>query len=154
MVSDFGRGSGPMIIEARKMKIGPMICYEGLFDYFASELQQKGAQIFFNLTNDSWFGYPFEPNQHMFMTLARTIENRRPMVRVTNTGITRAILSDGTLLNQSPRDKEWYQYYEIPFHSSPPTTFYVNLSERWPFVLIFIIGLIIIGDRLARTSKY
>lgn len=154
MVSDFGRGQGPSLLEYPNARIGAQICYEGLFDEFSTDLQKKNAQIFINVTNDSWFGYPFEPYQHMYMTLARAVENRRPLIRSTNTGISTAILHDGTVLEHSPRDKEWAKIYDIPFHSSPPSTFYVNLSRKWPLILLIIIGLIVFGDRFARTRKH
>ena len=154
MVSDFGRGKGPTIINSKFGRIGAQICYEGLFDYFSTELQEKDAQFFVNVTNDSWFGYPFEPYQHMYMTLARAVENRLPLIRVTNTGISTVILHDGTVLEHSARNKEWYKSYEIPFHSTPPKTFYVNLADKWPGILIILIGLILIGDRIARPGKH
>lgn len=154
MVSDFGRGPGPTTFPSAKAVIGAQICYEGLFDEFSTSLQTKGAQVFVNVTNDSWFGYPFEPFQHMYMTLARAVENRRPLIRVTNTGISTVILHDGQVLDFSPRNKEWYKVYDVPFHSTPPRTFYVNLAGRWPWILLFLIGLFIVGDRIARTGKH
>jgi apolipoprotein N-acyltransferase len=154
MVSDFGRGPGPSVIKYKNINFGPQICYEGLFDEFSTRQQKKSAQIFINVTNDSWFGYPFEPNQHMFMTLARAIENRTPLVRSTNTGISTVILHNGKILDFSPHNKEWYKTYEIPYYSQPVKTFYANLAELWPWILISIIVLIILGDRFARTIKH
>ncbi len=154
MVSDFGRGQGPSIIHLDDLKIGPQICYEGLFDEFSTDLQMKGAQVFVNVTNDSWFGHPFEPYQHMYMTLARAIENRRPLIRVTNTGISTAILHNGEVLKFSAHNQEWAEVFEIPYHSTPPSTFYAKLSKKWPFILIFLLGLFITGDRIARTRKH
>ena len=154
MVSDFGRGEGPSIIDWEKARIGAQICYEGLFDEFSTSLKQKGAQIIINVTNDSWFGYPFEPYQHMYMTLARAIENRVPLVRVTNTGITTAIEQDGRIHEFSPRNKEWVGLAEISFHSTPVKTFYVKLADKWPLILLLLIGLLVGGDRIARTRKH
>lgn len=154
MVSDFGRGPGPSIIEAPQIKVGAQICYEGLFDDFSTELQQKGAQLFVNVTNDSWFGYPFEPYQHMYMTLARAIENRRPLIRSTNTGISTVILADGTIKEFSPRNEEWIKTYDIAYHSIPRRTFYVNLSQNWPWILVLIMLAIVLGDRIAATRKH
>lgn len=154
MVSDFGRGPGPTILDGIDFKIGAQICYEGLFDDFSAELQKKGAQIFINVTNDSWFGYPFEPFQHMYMTLARAVENRRPLVRVTNTGISTSILHDGKVLEFSPHQQKWYKTFEIPYHSTPPPTFYAKISNKWPLILLVLIGLILAGDRIARTGKH
>lgn len=153
-VSDFGRGKGPSAIPFSKGVIGTQICYEGLFDEFSTGLQKQGAHFFINVTNDSWYPEGFQPYQHMYMTLARAVENRRPLLRVTNTGITTAILHDGTSLEFSPRNQEWYKTYDIPYHSQPPQTFYVNLAENWIWILLLIIGSIIAGDRIARTGKH
>ncbi|MCB0377677.1 MAG: apolipoprotein N-acyltransferase [Bdellovibrionales bacterium] len=154
MVSDFGRGDGPVVIDYEKAKIGAQICYEGLFDEFSTEQQRNGAQIYVNITNDSWFGWPFEPYQHMFMTLARAVENQRPMVRVTNTGVTTVALPTGKTLEMSPHAVPWYGVYEVPFAATPPSTFYVRLAMNWTWILFFLVGLAISGDRLARTEKH
>jgi apolipoprotein N-acyltransferase len=154
MVSDFGRGGGPKVFPSRRAQIGAQICYEGLFDEFSTSLQEKGAQIIVNVTNDSWFGYPFEPFQHMYMTLARAVENRIPLVRVTNTGISTVIEQNGQVHEFSPRDEEWYRVYEVPFHSTPPGTFYAKLSNKWPSILFVLMALIIARGRIARTGKH
>ena len=58
---DFGRGPGPTVLYANGLRIGAQICYEGLFDWFSRDLANKGAQIIFNVTNDSWYGRFAEP---------------------------------------------------------------------------------------------
>ena len=153
MISDFTHGTGPSILEHPKALIGSQICYEGLFDEFSTQLQKKKAQIFVNVTNDSWFGQTFEPYQHMHMTLARAIENRRPLIRVTNTGISTVILSDGKILEYSPLNEEWFKIFDVPYHSTPPSTFYMKLSENWIWILFLLIGSVILGDRLAGSNK-
>ena len=154
MVSDFGRGEGPSVLKHPKALIGSQICYEGLFDELSADLQKKKAQIFVNVTNDSWFGYPFEPYQHMYMTLARAIENRRPMIRVTNTGLSTVIHSDGRILKHSPHNQEWFETFDIPYHSTPPSTFYANLAKNWPWILLLLIGAMILGGRIAGIGKH
>ena len=54
-------------------------------------LNEADETFFVNVTNDSWFGAPAEPYQHLCMTLARGVEFRRPVVRATNTGISAAM---------------------------------------------------------------
>ena len=90
--ADFARGDGPQIRRYRGLLLGPQICYEGLFPGFSRKLADQGAQVFVNVTNDSWFGTRAEPYQHLAMTLARGIEFRRPVIRATNTGISTAML--------------------------------------------------------------
>lgn len=154
MVSNLTHGTKPTVLKLPKALIGTQICYEGLFDQFSTQLQKKKAQIFINVTNDSWFGKTSEPYQHMYMTMARAIENRRPLIRVTNTGISTVILSDGKIMEQSPLHEEWFKTFEVPYHSIPPSTFYVKLSENWIWILFLIIGSIVLGDRIARFKKY
>jgi apolipoprotein N-acyltransferase len=122
--ADFARGPGPGTRQIGDLRVGPQICYEGLFPDFSRVLADQGAQIFVNVTNDSWFGTSAEPHQHLFMTLARGIEFRRPVVRATNTGISAAMLADGTLLDFSPLHTEWTRRYEIPYRKAPHPTFY------------------------------
>lgn len=132
----FGRGSGPTLFEYGELRIGPQICYESLYPDFTESLVKKGADVLVNLTNDSWFGPGFEPRQHMIMTLARGVEARRPLVRSTNTGITTAILADGTQLQRSPTFVEWASVFEIPYRRSDHQTFYIRYGAYFPAVLL------------------
>jgi apolipoprotein N-acyltransferase len=123
-VSDFGRGPGPGVLQHGDIKLGAQICYEGLFDEYSRELAHLGSQIILNVTNDSWFGHKFESQQHLYMTLARAIEMRRPLVRVTNTGISAAVTAAGEVLVESPQETEWYGQVTVPYYSNGPKTFY------------------------------
>jgi len=128
--ADFARGPGPETRRIGGLLVGPQVCYEGLFPGFSRELAMQGAQIFINVTNDSWFGTSAEPYQHLFMTLARGIEFRRPVVRATNTGISAGMRADGTLLDFSPLHAEWTHLYEIPCRKEPRPTFYQQYGFR------------------------
>ncbi len=136
---NFNKGSGPQVwnlkIAGRKVAIGPQICYEGLYPWFSARLAEQGAQILVNVTNDSWFWHPFEPNQHLYMTLARAIEFRRPMIRATNTGITTAITAAGEVLEKSPIGTEWSGEYKIPYLENPDHTLFESLEKWCPWIL-------------------
>jgi apolipoprotein N-acyltransferase len=123
-VADFERGSGPHILKFHNVKLGPQICYEGLHPWFSEGLAKQNADILVNITNDSWFGHTFESYQHLYMTLMRAVEFRRPMVRVTNTGISAAVNATGHLLAFSPQKTEWAHTVIIPYLSNAPRSFY------------------------------
>jgi apolipoprotein N-acyltransferase len=125
--------------------VGPQICYEGLFPGFSRSLADQGAQIFVNVTNDSWFGTSAEPYQHLFMTLARGIEFRRPVVRATNTGISAAMRADGTLLERSPLHAEWTHLYEIPYRKEPRPTFYQEYGFRLVPTILWLTAAVLIA---------
>lgn len=136
LVGDFARGFGPKVIEFEGRKIGPQICYEGLFSWFTRDLANQGADLIVNVTNDSWYGSWQEPYQHLFMTLARALEIRRPLVRSTNTGISTAILANGEILEMSPLHREWAGVLELQYVSKAPQTFFMGFGYWLSFVLL------------------
>lgn len=136
-IADFDRGNGPTTIDLNGVRLGPEICYEGLHPWFVGGSALKGADIFINVTNDSWFGHTFESLQHLYMTLARAIEFRRPLIRATNTGISSAILANGKVLGVSPQKIEWTGAFDIAYQKNAPQTFYAQTVRYFP-ILIFI----------------
>ena len=107
--------------------MGAQICYESLFPGFSRSLAELGAQFIVNVTNDSWYGSWQEPYQHMYMTLARGVEFRRPVLRVTNTGISTVSLASGEILERSPIHQPWAGLYEVPYLKNPACYFLPNL---------------------------
>lgn len=137
----FSPGPGPnLLLRQGELKIGPQICYESLFPEFTRSLANLGAQVIVNVTNDSWYGTWQEPYQHMYMTLARAVEYRRPVLRVTNTGISTVALADGTILERSPLLKEWHGLYDVPYLENPKETFYQKWFWLVPSLLFVGLG--------------
>lgn len=117
--ADWGRGFGPQNLTLLNFRLGGQICYEGLFDFFSRGLSQIDSQLIVNATHDNWYGTWQEPYQHGFMTFARAVETRIPLIRGTNTGISGVALANGEILTMSPMDVEWSHYYEVPYLESP-----------------------------------
>jgi apolipoprotein N-acyltransferase len=155
-IGDFGRGPGPTVLDTGQAKLGAQICYEGLFDWFSRRLANQGAQVIVNLTNDSWYGAWQQPYQHLYMTLARAVEVRRPLVRSTNTGISAAILASGKVLETSPTYADWQHVYEIPYARNPPATLFMTWGF-WliPTLLALALTLlpVLLRDQTARSRK-
>lgn len=148
-VGEYAKGSGPVVADVtlkdKTLRLGPQICYDSLAPGFSRDLSRNGAQVIFNVTNDAWFGWWAEPYQHQFMTLARAIEVRRPLVRSTNTGFSSAILADGTLLENSPINKVWAHTYEVAYKKNPPITIYTKFGYfDWVIWLGLLTGLLVI----------
>lgn len=148
-VGNFGRGHGPKTFSFAGRKFGAQICYEGLFAWFTRGLANTGAEVLVNVTNDSWYGKWQQPYQHLYMTLARAIEVRRPLIRSTNTGITAAIIADGQILEKSPLHTPWQHTYTIPYRSSPSGTVFQGVGFYiYPATLVFwILGVLIVCRR-------
>ncbi|MBS0013989.1 MAG: apolipoprotein N-acyltransferase [Desulfobacterales bacterium] len=67
--------------------MGVQICYEIIFPHLSAAMARAGANVLVNITNDAWFGDTSAPFQHFSMAVFRAVENRRPVVRAANTGI-------------------------------------------------------------------
>ena len=101
---DFSPGPGPIPILWDKGNIGPLICYEAIFPDEVRALASAGVSWLVNITNDAWFGDSAKP-QHLAMVRLRAIENRTPMIRAANTGISAVFDHLGRELGRTTADK-------------------------------------------------
>jgi apolipoprotein N-acyltransferase len=62
---------------------------------FASE----GADVLVNISNDGYLGRTAVLRQHLSNAVLRAVENQRPVLRVTNSGITAYIEPNGRVLD-------------------------------------------------------
>jgi len=68
-------------------KFGVLICFEDIFPYISREYVKRGANFLINITNDAWFGETAASRQHLQSSVFRAVENRVPVIRAANTGI-------------------------------------------------------------------
>jgi apolipoprotein N-acyltransferase len=95
-LSDMGSGTGrlPFVVADAKgteHRYGIFICYESVFADEVREFAKNGAEVFVNISDDGWYGDSSAPWQHLNMARMRAIENRRWILRDTNTGVTAVI---------------------------------------------------------------
>lgn len=153
---DFERGNEAGVRLLDNIKFGVQICYESLFPEHTRKLSTKEAQIIVNLTNDSWYGKHSQPKQHLYLTAARAVESRLPLIRSTNTGISTVILANGEILEKSPLHKEGAFHYKVPFSKKPIPTIYTRFgfALALPFMLIvFILSIIIKRENNDRNDQ-
>lgn len=81
-----------------KVSIGQLICYEDLLASMSRHTTQAGAEVLLNILNDAWYGDTVAPYQHQALALWRAIENRRYLLRGSNTGVTSIIDPAGRIV--------------------------------------------------------
>jgi apolipoprotein N-acyltransferase len=87
----------------RDHKITTLICYEDILPTFANRAVKHGdPDLLVNITNDAWFGKTTEPAIHLALAKFRSVEHRRFMVRVTNTGVSAFIDPNGRSYDETP----------------------------------------------------
>jgi apolipoprotein N-acyltransferase len=105
-IGDFSPGKAAVPLETERGKLGVLVCFEGIFPEIARAYVKEGATLLVNITNDAWFGRSSAPYQHLSMVVFRAVENRVPVVRAANTGISSVIDSKGHIQAMSPLFEE------------------------------------------------
>lgn len=99
--SEFKEGGTPVSIETPTGQVGASICFEILYPGFIRQSVKDGAKYLVNISNDSWFGDSPMPYAHLDGARLRAIENRRFLLRTSNSGISAIISPSGKVLAQS-----------------------------------------------------
>lgn len=97
MPMSISAGEEGAVFHAGKARIplAPLICFEDILPRLARADVRQGARMLVNLTNDAWFDERVAPRQHMRNAALRAVENRVPLVRAANTGVSCVIAPSG-----------------------------------------------------------
>jgi apolipoprotein N-acyltransferase len=74
-----------------------LICFEDTFPHIAREYVSRNTDFLVNLTNNGWFGESAAQWQHAATSVFRAVENRTPLVRCANNGLTCWVDSSGVM---------------------------------------------------------
>ncbi len=85
----FTPGTKPIPFElAHRIKTATLICYEDVFPHHVRRYVEDDTDFLVNLTNDGWFGEGSAQWQQAATAVFRAVENRRPLLRCCNNGLT------------------------------------------------------------------
>lgn len=139
-MSDLTPGTGPHepITLMQGTAVGVSICYE---DVYGEKMRAAlpDAQLLVNVSNDAWFGNSAAPHQHEQKARMRAREFERPLVRVTNTGVSSAIDYKGEILGRIDHDTKGI--FDVQVQPRDGATLYAR-TGNWPvFLLSFFIAI-------------
>ncbi len=97
----FEAGTEVKVFNWRGYRLGVMICYEDILPKFNRRLADLEPHVILNVTNDAWFGHTAEPYLHMALAIFRSVEQRRALVRSTNTGVSVFVSPTGEIIKQT-----------------------------------------------------
>jgi apolipoprotein N-acyltransferase len=83
-----------------------LICFEDVMPWLSRRAVRRGARLLINQTNDAWFDRTGGPAQHMAQCVFRAVENRVPVLRVANSGITCLIHPSGLIDDRTQNSRD------------------------------------------------
>ncbi len=97
LVGDFTPGDKYTLMSVGNYRAGVFICIESAYPWIARRMTQEGADLLINISNDGYLGPTAVMRQHLANTVFRAVENGRPLMRVTNTGLSARIHPSGRI---------------------------------------------------------
>ena len=127
-------GDEKTVFEHPQFSFSTPICFEDVFPSEVRGFVRNGTEVIVNLSNDYWSLTPVQAKQHFIGSLFRTVENRRPMVRATASGLTAHIDRWGRVLATAPYYEEAYLVVDVdvPRGADKPTTIYTRYGDWFP----------------------
>jgi apolipoprotein N-acyltransferase len=127
---------------------GVFICYEAIYPGEIRRFAASGAQLFVNISNDGWFGHSAAAEQHLRMARVRAVENRRWIVRTTNSGITASIDPYGRIFRPLPKDVR--AAADLPYDFRTDRTIYTRFGD-WFAWLCLLVSAILLASTLRKA---
>jgi apolipoprotein N-acyltransferase len=144
---DFEEGDDYTVMTIPGGRFGVLICYEVIFPDLVRRFVKNGAQFMVNITNDAWYGRSAAPYQHISMVTFRAIENRVPIVRAANTGISGIIDPTGRIVEET----DIFVRTSIYGNISPKVTgdtFFTTYGDIFAYICLFMTMVLLLGERV------
>lgn len=132
----------PMHLEKQNLYLIPALCYESIFPELMTSLHDEHTNGIIMISNDSWYGDTRGPQEHLAIAQMRSLEMQKPMIRVTNSGITAYINAKGEVEKRLPSNVDGaLQMKFIPTKGMTPFVRLGNIPLYIMLVLLIVIGI-------------
>ncbi|MBK9529013.1 MAG: apolipoprotein N-acyltransferase [Acidobacteria bacterium] len=143
-VGNFSYGREYDLLPIGDAKAGVMICFESHFGQLSRRFVADGADVIIEMTNDGYLGPTPVLRQHLANAVFRAVETNRPILRVTNVGITAYITEKGAVLDPTAAYQEDTRVWTVS-KSDGSQTFYVKYGDwfAWLCSMVTIVLLLL-----------
>lgn len=118
-------------------KAGNLICNEVVSENCSNAQVKKGANFFFNLSNDGWFRDCYVSDLHFYYARLQAVLTRKDICISNNCGTNGIISSDGTIVSESKDLKSTC----IAGYIQPNSN--VSFYTKYPYLFLLFFSLII-----------
>ena len=133
---------GKNAVEQPLVRICTPICFDDAFTDVIRPLFLNGAELFVNLTDDSWSLKKSSEYQHFCIASYRAIEYRTTLVRSTNAGYSVVVSPSGAVIADQPLFQESSVAVDVPIYKRELTP-YARFGNWLPYsciVIFFIVS--------------
>jgi apolipoprotein N-acyltransferase len=151
LVGDFTPGDKYTVMPFGDHRAGTFICIESAYPFIARRLTNEGADVLINISNDGYLGPTAVLRQHLANVIFRAVENGRPVLRVTNTGISARIDASGRIEDQTTPFQRDVRVWQVR-PSSIESTFYTRHGDIFVYLCAALTVLVCFAILFSRRS--
>ena len=145
---DFQKGlEDRIIITEDKFNILPIICYEIIFDKIFKNINKNEIDILINITNDSWFGNKIGPYQHFYIARVKSLIANKPLLRVSNNGISAIINNNAKIIKFSKLNQISNIRFKLKIDNNKSYIYFHKLFFYYLLFIFILFSTIIIKNK-------
>jgi apolipoprotein N-acyltransferase len=152
MVGEFEPGTTYRLMPVGSLRAGVFICIESAYPSIARRFSDEGADVLINISNDGYLGPTAVMRQHLANAIFRAVENGRPLLRVTNTGISASISAAGEMQDATAGFKPEVRTWTI-WKARQAPTFYTKHGDWFAIGCAILTTLVLVLSFLGRGDK-
>jgi apolipoprotein N-acyltransferase len=151
-VGNFEFGNEYDLLNFGDAKGGVMICFESHFGELSREYVRRGADVLIEMTNDGYLGNTPVLRQHLANSVFRAVETNRPLLRVTNVGITAYINERGEVSDAADVYTEAARVWTIS-KSDGKQTIYVKYGDWFAWLCSIVSLALLFGSYFYKKTQ-
>ncbi len=158
LVGDFAPGKDYVLMPLGGLQIGTFICIESAYPFIARQFTKDGADVLINISNDGYLGPTAVMRQHLANAVFRAVENGRPLLSITNSGLTAYIRPDGVVVDQTSGFEIAVRTWRVG-QSGTATTFYTRhgdffVESTTVASLLILVASLFVGRRSSKSRRW
>jgi len=154
----FARGLGlapgdtEVALAAGPVRAAVLVCYEDVLPAAGREAASVAPDLLVNVTNDAWFTGTEESELHLRMSILRSVELRRDMVRAVNGGVPSWVDAAGRVRARGPSDFAAIVDTHPALLDGAPT-FYARFGDAPWALLALLLANLAVWRRSAKPTR-
>ena len=147
-IGDYVPGNQYTKAETNFGSFASLVCYEIIFPGLVRKFYAKNGDFIVTVTNDAWFGKTAGPYQHFSMAVFRAIENRKPVIRSANSGISGFIDSSGRIISKTGLFQRQFLTEDVKTDNT--LSFYSKYGDLFTYFCMVIAAILFINLKSRR----